>query len=103
MSNGAHLVFVSGPEDGREFQRILPVVFGRLLENEVPMPYDYLASRRHARLSRDGESFVLEDLGSRNGTFLITGEPLHAPVKIEPGAIFRVGGVWMKLIGPCKL
>jgi pSer/pThr/pTyr-binding forkhead associated (FHA) protein len=95
----AHLVFVSGPEDGREMRRKLPIVFGRLSENEVPIQYDYLASRRHARLTYDGTAFVLEDLGSRNGTFLITGEPLHSPARIEPGAIFRVGGVWIKLIG----
>lgn len=98
-TKGAHLVFVSGPEDGHELRRKLPIVLGRLSENEVPLQYDYLSSRRHARLSHDGEAFVLEDLGSRNGTFLITGEPVHTPVRIEPGSIFRVGGVWIKLVG----
>jgi pSer/pThr/pTyr-binding forkhead associated (FHA) protein len=95
----ARLVFVSGPEDGKEIRPTVPAVFGRLAENEVPLQYDYLSSRHHARLSHDGSSFLLEDLGSRNGTFLITGEPVHSPVPIEPGTVFKVGGVWIKLEG----
>ena len=95
----ARLVFVSGPEDGREIRPAIPATFGRLAENEVPLLYDSLSSRRHARLSHDGSGFVLEDLGSRNGTFLITGEPVHAAVPLEPGALFKVGGIWMKLLG----
>ena len=95
----AHIVFVSGPEDGRELRRKLPVILGRLAENEVPLQYDYLSSRRHARISHDGSTFVLEDLGSRNGTFLLTGEPVNSPVPIEPGTVFKVGGIWMKLLG----
>ncbi|MBI2213776.1 MAG: FHA domain-containing protein [Acidobacteria bacterium] len=95
----ARLVFVSGPEDGKEIQAPIPAIFGRLAENEVPLQYDYLSSRRHACLSHDGETFILEDLGSRNGTFLLTGEPVHSPLPIESGAVFKVGGVWLKLLG----
>jgi len=93
------LVFLNGPEDGKELTRNLPVVFGRFLENDVPIPYDALASRRHAQLTFDGESVSLEDLGSRNGTFLLTGEPVVKPVALVPGSLFRVGGVWLKLVG----
>lgn len=88
-AQGAHLVFVSGPEDGRELRRKLPLVLGRLSENEVPLQYDYLSSRRHARLSHDGTAFVLEDLGSRNGTFLNTlparNTKIHAGDEIRAG------------------
>jgi len=99
MKPGARLVFVSGPEDGNEIRAKFPVVFGRLPDNEVPLPYDSLSSRKHARLSLDGDKFVLEDLGSRNGTYLLTGEPLRAPSEVSPGDLFRVGGIWFRLAG----
>jgi len=95
----ARLSIVSGPEDGREIRAVLPAVFGRLPDCEVPIPYDWLASRRHARLSIAGTSFVLEDLGSRNGTFLLTGEPVRESRPIATGELFRVGGVWFRLAG----
>lgn len=98
-SRAVRLVFLNGPEDGKEVTRGLPVVFGRLLETDVPIPYDALASRRHAQLAIDGSSVVLEDLGSSNGTFLLTGQPVLTPTPIVPGTLFRVGGVWLKLVG----
>lgn len=93
------LVFLNGPEDGKELTRNLPLVFGRLLESDVPIPYDALASRKHARLTVDGDEIILEDLGSSNGTYLLTGQPVLAPSVIRPNTIFRVGGVWLRLIG----
>ena len=92
------LVFLNGPEDGKEIEREVPVTFGRLPESDVPIPYDSLSSRRHAQLLHDGESYVLDDLGSSNGTFLLTGEPILKPTKIAADTIFRVGGVWFRLI-----
>ncbi|MHB2015922.1 MAG: FHA domain-containing protein [Candidatus Xenobia bacterium] len=38
----------------------------------TPMDPDSYASRRHARIMRQGEQYLLEDLGSSNGTFLNT-------------------------------
>ena len=42
-------------------------------------------SRRHCRISSQGESFFLEDLGSMNGTRL-NDQP------VEPGRTYRLGG-----------
>lgn len=98
-SRAVRLVFLNGPEDGKELTRTLPVVFGRLLESDVPIPYDGLASRRHAQLSFDGRDLMLEDLGSSNGTFLLTGQPVVEPMPVRSGERFRVGGVWLRLVG----
>ena len=38
-------------------------------------------SRHHCRLTRDGEGFLLEDLGSTNGTF-VNGEKIAAPTRV---------------------
>jgi hypothetical protein len=42
---------------------------GRSRENDVVLR-DARVSRRHARVKADGAAFVIEDLGSSNGTFL---------------------------------
>jgi DNA-binding winged helix-turn-helix (wHTH) protein len=47
-------------------------------------------SRRHARIVVDGGRFTLEDLGSKNGTYLRE-ERLEAPAVIEDGDAFRLG------------
>jgi len=45
---------------------------------------DRQASRHHARITRKEQSYVLEDLGSKNGTFL-NGVPLTAPTSLNDG------------------
>jgi DNA-binding winged helix-turn-helix (wHTH) protein len=53
-------------------------------------------SRRHARIVVDGEQVVLEDLASKNGTFL-HGRRLTAPAALADGDSFRLGRVSLKL------
>ena len=47
-------------------------------------------SRRHARIVANGGRFTLEDLGSKNGTYLRE-QRLEAPAALEDGAAFRLG------------
>jgi len=49
-------------------------------------------SRRHARVLVAGGDAVLEDLGSKNGTFL-KGERLSAPVSLSDGDVIWLGQV----------
>jgi hypothetical protein len=51
---------------------------------------DPFASSRHARISRQGHVFVIEDLGSTNGTYL-NDEPLNGPQPLRPGDRIRIG------------
>jgi FHA domain len=51
---------------------------------------DPFASSRHARISRQGHVFVIEDLGSTNGTYL-NDEPLNGPQPLHPGDRIRIG------------
>ena len=53
---------------------------------------DESVSRRHARVVVDDAGAVLEDLGSKNGTFH-RGQALTAPVRLEDGDEFTVGEV----------
>lgn len=55
---------------------------------------DPLVSREQARVRRESGGYVLEDLGSANGTFLERGadhRPVTAPVALENGDVIRAG------------
>jgi hypothetical protein len=47
-------------------------------------------SRRHARIVVDHESAVIEDLGSKNGTF-VRGRRLDAPVRLQDADEIQIG------------
>jgi DNA-binding winged helix-turn-helix (wHTH) protein len=68
-------------------------LLGRV-ENGVVWLDSPTVSRRHARIVIEGGAAILEDLGSKNGTFV--GEKrVAAPVPLADGDVFRVGRVSM--------
>lgn len=52
--------------------------------------YDTLISRRHARITCDGEQATIEDLGSRNGT-RVNGVTIAGPHKLRAGDRIGIG------------
>jgi pSer/pThr/pTyr-binding forkhead associated (FHA) protein len=94
-----NLTFMSGPDDGltKSFTASDGPSFisiGRLESATIPLPTDPEASRQHARISyRDG-AWLIEDLGSANGTFMgefAQSRQIKSPEMLSPGQIFRVG------------
>jgi serine phosphatase RsbU (regulator of sigma subunit) len=79
------------PRDGEPFVRDVAgesMVLGRSTKADV-MVNDRFLSRLHARLFlRDG-AWVLEDLGSRNPTYL-NGRPLGGPTAVHAGDVIRI-------------
>ena len=53
-------------------------------------------SRRHARILIEGGQAILEDLASKNGTFL-RGQRISAPTPLRDGDVIRLGRVGMTL------
>jgi pSer/pThr/pTyr-binding forkhead associated (FHA) protein len=51
---------------------------------------DTKASRKHCRLTRKANGFVLEDLGSSNGTYY-NGQKITAPVELGHNQSFKIG------------
>jgi hypothetical protein len=51
---------------------------------------DPFASSVHARITRQGNMLVIEDLGSTNGTYL-NEEPISGPQPLHPGDHIRIG------------
>jgi DNA-binding winged helix-turn-helix (wHTH) protein len=54
-------------------------------------------SRRHARMSIDSTAAVLEDLESRNGTF-VDGRKIETPTEIHHGAIIGLGPITLTFV-----
>lgn len=65
------------------------LTIGRDASNGVAIN-DAEISRKHSRLSFQGGKYVLEDLGSTNGTF-VNGQRLAGPVVLKPGDVVSLG------------
>lgn len=87
---------IYGPSDDMIQRVTLPCVVGRSTEADLPLADD-LVSRRHAMFSlRDG-AICVEDLGSRNGTFL-NGFPVGGPVQLGLSSDVLVGNTRIRIV-----
>jgi predicted component of type VI protein secretion system len=90
MVSQFQLIMRSGPTPGASF--ILEgdqLTVGRDATNEIVIN-DAEISRRHARLTFQGGKYVLEDLGSTNGTF-VNGQRLAGPRVLKAGEVVQFG------------
>jgi pSer/pThr/pTyr-binding forkhead associated (FHA) protein len=65
------------------------VVIGRGIECDVVIK-DAKASRKHCKLVRKDDGFLLEDLGSKNGTF-VDGKRISEKISVKPQQTFKIG------------
>jgi hypothetical protein len=72
-----------------------PILIGRAPECTLVLEDDY-ASGRHARLSLQQGTWMVEDLGSTNGTFLGRNR-VQAPTPVSPGSPVRIGRTVLEL------
>ena len=72
-----------------------PIVLGRSGDCDVPLP-DPALSRQHCRIAPSGAGWLVEDLGSRAGTFL-DGLPLTGPSELAPGGTVQIGSTQLRL------
>lgn len=93
-----HLEVVGGPMDGIS-TRVMEdeLVLGRAPGCDLPLRLDPLVSTKHARIVREDQSFWLEDLGSRNGTY-IGEQRIESRTLIGPGSLFVVGNTLLEFM-----
>lgn len=89
-TSGARLIIRHGSSSQQEYELGgEATIFGREAMNDVAL-YDPEVSRRHAQITFQGGRYIIEDLGSTNGTFvnerrITTPTPLHNGDVIEMG------------------
>jgi hypothetical protein len=71
------------------------VTVGRSPSCDCVLPEDCI-SRRHAELRRDGERWLLRDLGSSNGT-RVNGVQVAEEMEVRPGDRLSLGGAAYRL------
>src|ERR687893_341240 len=67
----------------------LRITIGRSARNDVCIP-DPFASRVHAEVRREGDAYILQDLGSANGT-LYNGDRVESALTLTPGGRIQIG------------
>ncbi|MEW5961405.1 MAG: FHA domain-containing protein, partial [Chloroflexota bacterium] len=88
--SGWKLVVLAGPDTGRAFPVTAgTVTIGRELYNDIWLD-DLHVSKDHARLFRQGEQLILEDLNSVNGT-LVNDVSVNEPYVLQAGDIITIG------------
>lgn len=84
------MVQKSGTNVGQVFPlEIEEISIGRDANNQLVIP-DPEVSRRHARIFRHADNYVIEDLGSTNGTF-VNGSRLVGPYILRAGETVTLG------------
>ena len=67
----------------------LRMTIGRSARNDLCIP-DPFASRVHAEVRKEGDQYILQDLGSANGT-LYNGVTVEGAVELVPGGRIQIG------------
>jgi len=96
----AYLTVTAGPLTGTTLPlREQGTLIGRNPECALVLDDDY-ASGRHAKIYREADQWFVEDLGSTNGTFLVTGgtqQRLAAVTPVGLGTTLRFGQTVVEL------
>ena len=90
MTSQYQLIMRSGPTPGAAYTlEGEQITIGRDSTNGITIN-DAEISRRHARLTFQGGKYILEDLGSTNGTF-VNGQRLAGPRVLKTGEVVSFG------------
>ncbi len=90
MAAQYQFVMRAGPTIGKVYPLEAPeITIGRESTNAISIN-DVEVSRKHARLELRGSSYVIQDLGSTNGTF-VNGQRVTGPQGLNPGDSISLG------------
>ncbi|AYF45498.1 MULTISPECIES: GGDEF domain-containing protein [Halobacteriovorax] len=93
----AALLVVGGELNGTLFDLTeQELTVGRSAKCEIPLEFNGI-SREHFKLNATEEGYNVEDLGSRNGTFL-NNSKIEAPTELQKGDIIKMGAIALKYL-----
>ncbi len=87
------------PVQGKPFEHPFDgdaLVLGRASSSDLVLE-DRFLSRNHSRVFRDGDRLLIEDLGSRNGTF-VNSQPVHGPQPLQPGDVIKISASVIRVL-----
>ncbi|CAM3220643.1 FHA domain-containing protein [Corynebacterium hadale] len=92
------LAVVEGPLKGShmEIASLEDLTIGRAGDNDFQLGDDF-ASSTHARLFRRGSEWFIEDMDSRNGTF-VNGTRIDQPERVSVGTDIKMGRTIVRLM-----
>lgn len=92
------ITVVEGPLKGShmDISSIEAFTLGRSNDNDFVLGDDF-SSSRHARLFRRGSDWFVEDLDSRNGTF-VGGTRIEQPERVSVGTDIKMGRTIVRLV-----
>jgi predicted component of type VI protein secretion system len=103
VEDGSLLKYDSSQGDGTLKDSRWIITIGRSELSDIRLVHDNYISRHHARLHCVNGQWWLEDLESRNGTFVTNPNDffkdtrVKKPQPVEIGQLFRVGRTWLRL------
>jgi serine phosphatase RsbU (regulator of sigma subunit) len=74
------------------------ISLGRSAQNVLSYPDDVGLSRQHLAITRKGDGWIVEDLGSKNGS-LLNGDPLKTATPFKPGDRVAAGHLTIEFAG----
>ena len=95
------ITIMGGDDEGKVFDLDkTPIMLGRHPEDDVCLPSDMAVSRHHAQITKEGDSYFIEDVGpegqgSTNGTF-VNGEKIAGKTPISSGDMPSLATVSIK-------
>ncbi|WP_062290496.1 FHA domain-containing protein FhaB/FipA [Demequina phytophila] len=96
--SAGHLAVTAGPLKGTTIPLgAAPVLVGRASTCTLVIDDDY-CSARHCRIYPEGDRWMVEDLGSTNGTYL-GNQKVTDPVPFRGGDVIRIGATALELRG----
>lgn len=93
----AALLVVGGDLNGTIFDLSQPsLTIGRSPENEITLEFNGI-SRAHFKLKQDGDDYILQDCGSKNGTFL-NNKKVEQDTTLRKGDMIKIGAIALKYL-----
>ncbi len=97
QEKSAALLVVGGDLNGTIFDLLEKVIgIGRNADNQIALEFNGI-SRYHFKLHASGETHVLEDCGSKNGTYL-NNKKVESLTPLAKGDIIKVGSIALKYL-----
>lgn len=101
-SSGLRLLMRQGPRVGQAFDLNKPaILIGREAGSDIVIE-DPQVSRHHTKLTQQGAGYIIEDLGSTNGTF-IDGRRVMTPTLLSVGNKLGLGDTVVLEVQPGML